>query len=161
MALKGGVHLLGNRDNPINILKMHFDGHEHYRRHIDPDRIVGRLYGLRDYCSIVQSDDIIDDGTANHIRMDPKYYSDCQLLQLVDLMIGGFRTILHRPTRPIHTQLAAPIRAIVDRYQDTPDAERRWCNSFCISQCQTKGAGGSEIQYEQKAHLRLFNDRPL
>jgi hypothetical protein len=48
MGLKGGIHFLGDADNPIEITKMHFDGCEHYQRSIDHQRIVGRLKDLRE-----------------------------------------------------------------------------------------------------------------
>ena len=118
MGLKGGLHLIGNPDEGIHIEKMHFDGHEHYARHLDRDRIVGRLVGLRNYCSISSSDDLIDDRTGNHKKDNCQKYDDCQLLQLIDLLIGCFRTVLGTATRPIHTNLSYPVKIIVDRYRE-------------------------------------------
>jgi len=52
MGLKGGLHLLFNNDDHVIIKSLHFDGHEHHSgRHIDVDRIVNRMDGIRDYCS--------------------------------------------------------------------------------------------------------------
>jgi hypothetical protein len=137
MGLKGGLHLLGNPDEVIHIEKMHFDGHEHYARHLDRDRIVGRLVGLRSYCSISSSDDLIDDRAGNHKKNDCQEYDDCQLLQLTDLLIGCFRTVLGTATRPIHKELSYPVKSIVDRYQEgyARIQNSRWRNGFCMSQC--------------------------
>ena len=55
MGLKGGMHFLGQDDDPIRIERMHFDGHEHLRRHVDDERVIGRLEGLRGYCEVTES----------------------------------------------------------------------------------------------------------
>lgn len=137
MGLKGGLHFLGNEESPINIVGMHFDGYKHYHRHIDHDRIVGRLYGLRDYCSIAECDDLIDDRTGDHTRAGCQEWEDCQLLQLADLMVGCFRAVLTSGVKPVHAQLAAPVKAIVKRYGEgyARMQNSRWRNSFCMSQC--------------------------
>ena len=137
MGLKGGLHFLGSKEETIHIERMHFDGYEHYRRHIDFDRVVNRLSGLRTYCSIAKGDDLIDDRTSDHTRENSQDYGNCQLLQLADLLVGCFRTVLSKATRPIHTQLAHPVRSIVERYHKGRARMRnsRWRDSFCISQC--------------------------
>ena len=138
MGLKGGIHYLGSEEEPINIEKMHFDGHEHLRRHIDKTRIVGRLHDLRNYCSIASSsDDLIDDRCSDHRKTDSQEPGDCQLLQLTDLLIGCSRTLLGQGTRDIHHQLARPIRAIMQRYREgyARMKNSRWRNSFWMSRC--------------------------
>jgi len=154
IGLKGGLHFLGSGDNPIHIVAMHFDGYEHYRRHIDRDRIVNRLYGLRDYCSIAECGGLIDDRTSNHTREGCQDYDDCQLLQLTDLMVGGFRTVLMEATRPIHRRLAAPVKALVDRYRQgyARMQNSRWRNSFCVSQCYLDSGRWKfePIEYQRK-----------
>jgi hypothetical protein len=137
MGLKGGIHFLANENEPISIKKMHFDGYEHHKRHIDYDRIVNRLYGLRSYCSIVESGDLIDDRTSNHTRVDSQCYEDCQLLQLTDLLIGCFRSVLIKQTRKIHKELSYPVESIIRRYFAgyARMSNSRWRNSLCISQC--------------------------
>ncbi|MBE3139297.1 MAG: hypothetical protein IMZ53_01815 [Thermoplasmata archaeon] len=137
MGLKGGLHYLGSEEEPIHIERMHFDGHEHHRRHLDRTRIVGRLSGLREYCSIASIDDLIDDRSSNHRKSDSQDYKDCQLLQLTDLLIGCSRTLLGQSTREFHSQLARPVRAILQRYREgyARMQNSRWRNSFCISRC--------------------------
>ena len=139
IGLKGGLHLLGNQSGGIHITRMHFDGHAHYHRHLSHDRIIVRLQGLRDYCSISTAADVIDDRSGNHTNANCQEYDDCQILQLTDLLIGCFRTVLTpvTKTKEIHRKLAQPIKDIVDRYQQGSARMRnsRWRNSFCMSQC--------------------------
>jgi hypothetical protein len=136
IGLKGGLHFLGSDKEPIRIEKMHFDGHKHYCRHVDRDRIVGRLTGLRQYCSVADYLDLVDDRSSDHTRVDCQKYADCQLLQLTDLLVGCFRTALIGPTRAIHTEIARPVKAIVGRYSKGYARMRnsRWRDSFCMSQ---------------------------
>jgi len=136
IGLKGGLHFLGSAKEPIRVEKIHFDGHKHYRRHVDRDRIVGRLTGLRQYCSVADFPDLIDDRSSDHRRVDCQKYADCQLLQLTDLLVGCFRTALMGPTRAIHAELARPVKAIVERYGKGYARMRysRWLDSFCMSQ---------------------------
>lgn len=137
MGLKGGLHFLGNDSDPIHIEKMHFDGYEHHNRHIDKDRIVNRLEGLRQYCTITEHDDLIDDRSSNHTQEVSQEYDDCQLLQLTDLLVGCFRTSTEGATRDIHKKLAQPVNEIVRRYAKgyTRMQNSKWANSFSISQC--------------------------
>ena len=60
-GLTGGLHFLGSHEDPIEIVKIHFDGHEHIQRHLDRSRIVDRIGSLREYCSISPKNDLVDD----------------------------------------------------------------------------------------------------
>ena len=137
IGMKGGLHLLGNLENPINIVKIHFDGHEHYQRNIDKNRIIERLNDLKDFCSIDKRDNIIDDRTSDHSQKDSQDYDDCQILQLTDLLVGGFRTRLGQCTRDLHMELTYPIKQLTDAYLKgyARMKNSRWFNGFCISQC--------------------------
>jgi len=136
-GIKGGLHSLGSNENPINISKIHFDGHEHYQRNVDADRIVKRIKGLRDYCSFSPSQDLIDDRHSNHKKAGGQEENDCQFLQLTDILIGCFRTSLGYKTRNIHAELAKPINNLVNKYNEgyIRMKNSRWSNSFVISQC--------------------------
>ena len=138
IGLKGGLHFLGTQSEGFNITKMHFDGYEHYQRHISRDRIIERLKGLRDYCSISTAADVIDDRSGNHKQADCQEYDDCQILQLTDLLIGCFRTVLTplTQTKKIQRKLAQPVKDLVNRYQQgsVRMQNSRWRNSFCMSQ---------------------------
>jgi len=139
IGLKGGLHLLGNQSEGIHITRMHFDGYAHYQRHLDHDRIIERLKGLRDYCSISTAADVIDDRSGNHKKAECQEYDDCQILQLADLLIGCFRTVLTplTQTKKVHRKLAQPVKELVAHYQQGSARMQnsRWRNSFCMSQC--------------------------
>ncbi len=137
IGMKGGLHFLGSDENPIRIEKIHFDGYLHHHRHINSSRIVGRLTGLRSYCSISSRRDLIDDRTGNHKKPDCQPYEDCQLLQLTDLLIGSFRVALIINPKPLHRKLAYPVRQLVQRYRKgyARMKNSRWFKSFCISRC--------------------------
>jgi len=136
-GIKGGLHLLGSDKNPINITRIHFDGYQHHRRHIDKERIVSRIGGLREYCTISKRHDLIDDRQSDHKRLESQDFDDCHFLQLTDLLIGCFRTSLGYKTRDIHSELAKPIKNLIDKYHEGYPRMKnsRWFNSFMISQC--------------------------
>lgn len=136
IGLKGGMHFLGDDDEPINIVSMHFDGHEHYRRNISKDRIINRMIGLRSYCSF-DKDILIDDKTSNHNKNNCQNYLDCQILQLTDLLVGSFRTVLGKQTNVLHSELACPVENIIKKYQQgyARMKNSRWYRGFCMSQC--------------------------
>ena len=135
MATVGGIHWLGDDENPIKIKSIHFDGHEHYGRNIDKDRIIGRICGLRDYCSI-DKDLIIDDRISNHKKKDCQTYEDCQFLQLTDLLVGGFRTILGETKNDIQKEVAFPISELVIKWQGGYSRMKnsRWFKGFWMSE---------------------------
>ena len=137
IGLKGGLHYLGNEEDPIKIVKMHFDGYKHYRRHIDIDRIVNRLNGLRNYCSISDDRNLIDDRSSNHRNFGSQAYEDCQFLQLTDLLVGSFRTYLGQKTNDCHLELAIPVLQIIKRMQSgyARMKNSRWSHGVCMSQC--------------------------
>ena len=133
IGLKGGLHFFGSDESPIEITKLHFDGHQHYQRNLNPERIVGRIKGLRSYCQIV---DEIDDRSSDHDKQDSQSHEDCQLLQLTDLLIGSFRTCLHQ-TRDAHAKLAFPAQVLLKEYQKGHARMKnsRWAGGLSISQC--------------------------
>jgi hypothetical protein len=158
MGLKGGLHFLGNDKKPIHIARMHFDGYKHYCRHIDQARIIGRLNGLREYCSVAEGKDVIDDRSSDHREQHSQAYEDCQLLQLTDLLIGCFRTVLGRETQNIHIVISRPVKAIIDRYFQgyARMQNSRWRNSFCMSQCYLESGKWNfdVITYEDRDGVR-------
>ncbi len=134
MGLKGGIHWLGDDENPINIKSIHFDGHEHLRRKIDKERILGRINGLRGYCSIEEN---IDDRTSNHNKAGCQEYGDCQFLQLTDLLVGGFRTILGEEKNKIQREVSLPInKELIEKWQQGHPRMKnsRWYKGFWMSE---------------------------
>lgn len=136
MGLKGGMHLLGTPSSSINISSFHFDGHEHLGRHVDLSNISGRITGLREYCSFSKSL-TIDDRASDHRQQHAQPYDDCQLLQLTDVLIGAFRTILGESKNAIQTEVSRPVTQLVDRWNRGPARMKnsRWHRGFCVSQC--------------------------
>jgi hypothetical protein len=137
----------------MHIASVHFDGHEHYGRNVSARRLLGRLQGLRSYCSVVSSDDAVHDGTGDHRREGCQPYDDCQLLQLTDLLVGAFRiaALGRRDCRPSQWRLADPARRLIEEYRKGPARMRksRWRDSFCMSECSIEGGGWcfSTIEY--------------
>lgn len=136
IGLKAGLHSLGSDDDSIRIQKMHFDGNEHYHRGIDRYRIVDRLQGLRDYCQISTRPDIIDERSGNHRKSIHQRIEDCELLQLIDLLVGSFRSILTGTVNPHHRNLVAPVRQIIQRqFAGLARMQHsRWHNSLWMGQ---------------------------
>lgn len=116
MGLKGGLHFLGRDDQYIHIARFHFDGNEHYRRSLSRNRIIERMQGLRDYCSISNLPDSIDDRSGNHDKPNCQSYEDCQILQLTDLLVSSFRSVLSSTVNPKHKKLVIPVREVIKRY---------------------------------------------
>ncbi|MHB0987924.1 MAG: hypothetical protein ACYC3P_04560 [Bellilinea sp.] len=137
IGLKGGLHYLGSEFDPINIVKIHFDGHEHYRRNINRERLIGRLTGLRSYISVSNTIDLLDDRSSKPNADDPHDPEDCELLQLTDLIIGGFRSALIGQHNLLKKKVSYPMISLVERYSEGSARMRnsRWANSFCLSQC--------------------------
>jgi len=138
MGLKGGLNFLSTDDQPIHVTKMHFDGNEHHDSGIDRARIVGRLSGLKQSCSVLDADDLIDDRSGNHTRDGAQHYDDCQLIQLTDLLVGSFRTFLGECTRDEHKTLCYSARLPIEAFSRNPAGFRnsRWYGSVCMSQCE-------------------------
>lgn len=158
MGLKGGIHFLGEDENPISIRRLHFDGHEHHKRHLDHQRIATRLTSLREYCEIDKRHDLIDDRSSNHQKTNSQDFGDCQFLQLTDLLIGAFRNLL-RPSNPVHEKLGRhTVKGLLDRYYQGYARMRnsRWFRSFCISQCYLENDAWKFDTVEY-----LSNEQPL
>jgi hypothetical protein len=137
MGFKGGLHLLFDDDDPATICSIHFDGYEHNQRHVDADRVLGRLkHGLRAYCRIAP-DVTVDDRPSDHREPGSQSYEDCQFLQLADLLVGSFRTVLADAKNEVQTKMACPVAELVNKWRAGPArmAKSRWNGGFCISQC--------------------------
>jgi hypothetical protein len=136
MGLKGGLHLFAGGGRQIEIVSLHFDGYEHHHRHLDAARILDRIGPLRDDVAIAPTAQLFD-GSSDHRKEESQPYDDCQLLQLTDLLVGGFRTVLGHATHGSHSMAATPLRRLVERWHEGPARmrESRWHRGFCISEC--------------------------
>ena len=137
MGFKGGLHFLFDSDHPITVCSIHFDGHEHHKRHIDRNRIIGMLKpDLRPYCQI--PDDIpVDDRHKLNRQADDTSHDDYQFLQMADLLIGSFRTFLGDKKSDAQAQVADPVKQLVEKWKAGPARMKnsRWHRAFCISEC--------------------------
>jgi len=136
-GFKGGLHYLFSADNPVCVTGIHFDGYLHQGRHIDRQRVVDRLSGLRGYCGVSTQPDLIDDRASDPTAQDAQPYADCQLLQLTDLLIGSFRAAFGYYSNPSQWLLARYARTLIDKYRQGSLRMRksRWNRAFCMSQC--------------------------
>ena len=162
MGFKGGLHFLGEDEDPIRIERIHFDGHEHHKRHVDRHRIVDRIEGLRDYCTISSSPGLVDDRSSDHRKRGSQEYGDCQLLQLADLLIGSFRCNLRTSGNKPQQELAQQVKNLIDRYIQGYDRMQnsRWRNSFCMSECYLEDSAwkfrGLEYDREGSSDQQIF-----
>lgn len=137
IGLKGGLHFLFNESEQAVIKSIHFHGYEHHQRPLDRDRVIGRFKeGLRPYCSI-DKNLVLDTRTGDHSKSDSQNYDDCQFLQLTDLMVGAFRTILGEVKNPVQKEVSYPVERIVHRWNKGAARMKnsRWFGGVCISEC--------------------------
>ena len=137
MGLKYGLHLLFDEGSHAHINSFHFDGHKHHGRPIDKKRVIGRLQGeLKSYCSIPAATPI-DERTGNHAIPDSQEYDDCQLLQLTDLMVGSFRTILGDAKNNVQKEASLPVKDLIEKWNRgyAGMKQSRWDKGFCLSEC--------------------------
>lgn len=164
MGMKGGLHLFATADDPLILTSLHFDGYEHRKRRIDRQRIVGRLGELRDPVTVPE-ELLVDDRRSDHRDSDSQAYADCQLLQLTDLLVSGFRTILGPAGHPAQVRVTRPLRRLSDRWHEGPARMRnsRWHRGFAISECYLDGDTwefsdiGPEFETRQES---LFGEHP-
>lgn len=153
MGLKGGLHLFEDQSRDLTIVSLHFDGHEHYGRHVNETRIVERMKGLRDTVDL--SDNIeIYDGSSDHSRENSQDYDDCQLIQLTDLFVSGFRCLIGPSGNEVQERVARPL---YDLYERWIQGKKRMTNSkyyqgICFSECDDEN--------EQWSFYPLKPDRP-
>jgi hypothetical protein len=137
MGLKGGLHLFSNTaQETLEVMSFHFDGHEHHKRRLDRDRIIGRLNNLREGVSI-SHDCAIDDDHSDHRKSGSQSYDDCQLLQLTDLLVSGFRTVLGEVTHDAQRSVSEHLRMLTTKWNEGYARMRnsRWFGGFCLSEC--------------------------
>lgn len=97
MAIKGGIHRLFSESEPIEIGNVFIDGDQHYvgiyKRRFSIDRTLQRFAReKRDFVSFVDGPMLIPQNSDHNkdleVGQDP---NDSHLLQLCDVLIGGFR----------------------------------------------------------------------
>lgn len=136
MGLMGGLHLFAQQGQVATVCGFRLDGHKHHGRALDPDRMVRRLGELREGVKILDKFQF-DDRSSDHRETGAQPYEDCQLLQLTDVLVSGFRTVLSKATNPVQAELASPLRELVPRSHRGPARmENSWrFGGFCIGEC--------------------------
>jgi hypothetical protein len=136
MGLKGGLHLFADQSQELSVRSFHFDGHLHYGRRIDAGRIIDRLGTLHNGVHVAQNAPI-DDRSSDHTKNGSQSCDDCQFLQLTDLLVGGFRTVLGCQSNAAQGEASFPLGKLASRWHEGPARMRnsRWHRGFCISEC--------------------------
>lgn len=142
MGMTGGIHWLGGDEDPITISSIHFDGHKHYGRGLKKERIIDRIHGLRDYCYFDEKIKI-EDGTSKHNKDECQDYEDCQFLQLTDLLVGSFRTVLGAAKNKVQKEVSFPVKELIDKWQSgyARMKNSRWFKGFWVSECWLESDG--------------------
>jgi hypothetical protein len=132
MAFKGGLSLFSRAGHELRIRSLHFDGHKQYGRRLELYRI---LRGIENEFEI-PNDIVLDDATSDHREPDGQSYDDCQLLQLTDLLVSGFRTVLSEGKQNAQLQVAEPLRKLATRFYRGQKgfSNSRWHLGFCLSE---------------------------
>jgi hypothetical protein len=131
MAFKGGLSLFSSVDE-LCVRSLHFDGYKHYGRRLDLNRILRNI--PPDGCEI-PADMSLDDASSDHRERDCQTYDDCQLLQLADVLVSGFR-VLGESTQEAHRLACGPLVELADKWNRgrTGFSNSRWHLGFCISE---------------------------
>lgn len=136
MAFKGGSTLLSREEGEMWIRSLHFDGHQHYHRRLNIYRILRDIgvppSRVRLHENIELNDDSSDNRAAN-----AQAYDHCQLLQLTDILVSGFRVVLAPSTAAdAHKLVSRPLSELVGKWKRRRKgfSNSRWCNGFCIGE---------------------------
>lgn len=135
IALKGGLAFFSRDEGKLCVRSLHFDGHMHYHRRLDLDRIVRGFADSRNGVC-VHSEIELDDNSSNHREQNAQSYDDCQLLQLTDILVSGFRSVLADGAIDAHRQVSRPLAELSEKWNRGRKgfSRSRWSNGFCISE---------------------------
>lgn len=134
MALKGGLTLFSNLGDELCVRSLHFDGHKHYGRRLDRHRILRNVENPPEGTHGI----VLDDRTSDHREIkECQSYDDCQLLQLTDILVSGFRAALAEETASdIHRVVCKPLSVLADKWKRRRKgfSNSRWHKGFCMSE---------------------------
>ncbi len=135
IALDGGLRLFSSQGDKLCVRSLHFDGHEHYSRRLSLNSILRDLRNAQDSIEI-PDDVVLDDATSDHQKPDCQPYDDCQFLQLTDLLVSGFRTILGKSENDAQRRVSVPLEALAEKWNRGRKGfgNSRWYKGFCISE---------------------------
>jgi hypothetical protein len=160
MGLKGALTIFFRSGDEVTIRSLHFDGHEHYHRNVDDHRIFRRMGALPPGVQI--PDDLeIDDRTSDHRDQHSQSPDDCQFIQLADILVGGFRTVLGESKCEAQRVLCEPLRKLSDRWHQGAKrmTNSKWHRGFCISECYLRDGQWQfdSLEPEVPRHPELFD----
>lgn len=163
MAFKGGLNLFSNDGHKLTIHSLHFDGYRHYGRRLDLSRILRDLGERADKFEI-PTGITLHDASSDHRRSDSQGYDDCQLLQLTDLLVSGFRTMLGEATCEAQRQACSPLVVLAEKWNRgrVGFQNSRWHNGFCISEASIVGGSwqfASITPAIKDAQTELFDEQ--
>jgi hypothetical protein len=133
IGIKYGLKYFAGDGINSRVCSLHFDGYEHYRRRIDLGRIRRRMEDLPMGIHF-PADTIVDDRSSDHSRLGCQDYDDCQLLQLADVLVSGFRTALGPPSGDAQATICAPLSKLAAdwRLGAARMKNSRWSRGYCI-----------------------------
>lgn len=154
MAFKGGLTMFSREGDELCIRSLHFDGHKHYHRRLDLGRILRDIGNPPSRIHLHDEIELNDD-SSDHRGACAQPYDDCQLLQLTDILVAGFRAILADATATeAHRQVSRPLLELVDKWNRGRKGfgNSRWFKGFCISEGRIENGewqfGSIEPDYE-------------
>jgi hypothetical protein len=135
MAFKGGLTMFSNEGDELCIRSLHFDGYRHHKRRLDLQRLL-RNVGDPPQRVRIHADIELNDDCSNHRESSSQPYEDCQLLQLTDILVSGFRTVLIDTDRDAQWEVCQPLSALVEKWNRGRKgfSSSRWYKGFCISE---------------------------
>ncbi len=136
MAFKGGLTMFSREDEELCIRSLYFDGHKHYHRRLDLRRVL-RDIGTPPTRVHLHDEIELSDDSSDHREAGAQPYDDCQLLQLTDILVSGFRTILaEAPAPEAHREVSRPLSELVDKWNRGRKgfSYSRWFKGFCVSE---------------------------
>ena len=133
MALKCGLTMFSCRESELLIRSLHFDGYAHYHRRLDMHTILKGL-GNPPYRVRLHTEIELNDNTSDHQKPSAQPYDDCQLLQLTDILVSGFRAILTEGTAEAQWQVSRPLSELMEKWNRGRKgfSNSRWSNGFCV-----------------------------
>ncbi len=142
IAIKGGVHKLFSATDPIQIGNVFIDGDEHYvgtyGRRLSVNRTLRRMAAeSREYVSFISDPSLIAQRSDHNKIEIEQSAEDSHLLQLCDVLIGGFRfhSCIGDPSHPRYA-MSLPCQELLEHEQNNGArmGNSRYRNGFSIQQ---------------------------
>jgi len=135
MGLKGGLGLFSKYGDKLCVRSVHFDGYKQYDRNLNLPRILNKI-GVPPNGVSFASDVALDSRDSDHREPDSQSYDDCQLQQLTDVLVSGFRTVLAEAKHASQLEICKPLAELAKTWDRGPKgySNSRWFKGICISE---------------------------